>query len=79
MMMAERTRARAHSFTILAISCARWQRRADQGLPLTSFKEKLTKLRAKVVSHDHYIAFPMAEVAIPRKNIFQEIRRSSWN
>ena len=40
---------------------------------LTSLKEKLIKIGAKVVSHGRYIAFQMAEVAIPRQ-MFQEIR-----
>ena len=41
---------------------------------LTSLKEKLIKIGAKVVRHDRYIAFQMVEVAIPR-HIFQEILR----
>jgi hypothetical protein len=41
---------------------------------LTSLKEKLIKIGAKVVSHGRYIAFQMAEVAIPRR-MFQEILR----
>jgi hypothetical protein len=45
---------------------------------LTSLKEKLIKIGAKVVSHGRYIAFQMAEVAIPRQ-IFQEILRVSRN
>src|SRR5262249_32858509 len=32
---------------------------------LTSLKEKLIKIGAKVVSHGRYVAFQMAEVAIP--------------
>lgn len=39
---------------------------------LSSLKEKLIKIGAKVVSHGRYVAFQVAEVAIPRK-IFQEI------
>ena len=39
---------------------------------LTSLKEKLIKIGAKVVSHGRYVAF-QAEVAIPRP-MFQEIR-----
>jgi hypothetical protein len=39
---------------------------------LTSLKEKLIKIGAKVVRHGRYVAFQMAEVAIPRK-IFQDI------
>jgi len=41
---------------------------------LTSLKEKLIKIGAKVVSHGGYVAFQMAEVAIPRQ-MFQEILR----
>ena len=65
-------------------SWARLQSRqflADAGDPepikdwsLTSLKEKLIKIGAKVVSHGRYVAFQMAEVAIPRQ-MFQEISR----
>src|SRR5436305_10374700 len=41
---------------------------------LTSLKEKLIKIGAKVVSHGRYVIFQMAEVAIPRQ-MFQEILR----
>jgi hypothetical protein len=41
---------------------------------LTSLKEKLIKICAKVVSHGRYVAFQMAEVAIP-KNLFADILR----
>jgi Transposase DDE domain group 1 len=41
---------------------------------LTSLKEKLIKIGAKVVSHGHYNIFQMAEVAIARQT-FQEILR----
>jgi predicted membrane chloride channel (bestrophin family) len=41
---------------------------------LTSLKEKLIKIGAKVVCHERYVAFQMAEVAIPRQ-MFQEILR----
>jgi len=41
---------------------------------LTSLKEKLINIGAKVVSHGRYVVFQMAEVAIPRQ-IFQEILR----
>jgi hypothetical protein len=41
-------------------------------LSLTSLREKLIKIGAKVVSHGRYIAFQMAEVAIPR-NLFADI------
>jgi Transposase DDE domain group 1 len=39
---------------------------------LTSLKEKLIKIGAKLVSHGRYVAFQMAEVAIPR-SLFAEI------
>jgi Transposase DDE domain group 1 len=41
---------------------------------MTSLKEKLIKIGAKVVSHGRYIAFQMAEVAIPR-GLFANILR----
>jgi hypothetical protein len=41
---------------------------------LTSLKEKLIKIGARVVSHGRYVAFQMAEVAISRQ-MFQEILR----
>jgi hypothetical protein len=41
---------------------------------LTSLKDKLIKIGAKVVSHGRYVAFQMAEVAIPR-NLFADILR----
>ena len=41
---------------------------------LSSLKEKLIKIGAKVVSRGRYVAFQMAEVAIPR-HMFQEILR----
>jgi len=41
---------------------------------LTSLKEKLIKIGAKIVSHGRYVAFQMAEVAIPR-NLFDDILR----
>ena len=44
------------------------------GEVLSGLKEKLHKIGAKVVSHGRYVAFHMAEVAIPRQ-MFQEILR----
>ena len=41
---------------------------------INSLKEKLIKIDAKVISHGRYVAFQMAEVAIPRQ-MFQEILR----
>jgi len=59
--------------TILAISCGRWRcpKRAESW-SLTSLKEKLIKIGAKVVSHGRYVTFQLAEVAVPRQ-MFQEI------
>ena len=34
---------------------------------LTSLREKLIKIGAKVVSHGRYVTFQMAEVAVPRR------------
>jgi len=39
---------------------------------LTSLREKLIKIGAKVVSHGRYVTFQMAEVAIPR-DVFAEL------
>jgi Transposase DDE domain group 1 len=41
---------------------------------LTSLKEKLIKIGAKVISHGRYVAFQMAEVAVP-KTSFADILR----
>ena len=41
---------------------------------LTSLREKLIKIGAKLVRHGRYVAFQMAEVAIPR-TLFAEILR----
>ena len=39
---------------------------------LTTLREKLIKIGAKVVRHAGYLTFQMAEVAIPRK-LFRQI------
>src|ERR1700736_6803496 len=36
---------------------------------LTSLREKLIKIGAKVVSHGRYVTFQMAEVAVPRQDV----------
>jgi len=41
---------------------------------LTTLKEKLIKIGAKIVRHARYVTFQMAEVAIPR-TLFREILR----
>jgi hypothetical protein len=39
---------------------------------LTTLREKLVKIGAKVVSHSRYVTFQLAEVAVPR-SLFQKI------
>ncbi len=41
---------------------------------LTTLREKLIKIGAKVVRHGRYVTFQLAEVAVPR-NLFREIPR----
>ena len=41
---------------------------------MTTRKEKLIKIGAKVVTHGRYVVFQMAEVAIPR-DLFADILR----
>jgi hypothetical protein len=41
---------------------------------LTTLREKLVKIGAKVVAHSRYVIFQMAEVAIP-KRLFKTILR----
>jgi hypothetical protein len=47
---------------------------ADKDWSLTSLKEKLIKIGAKVVSHGRYGVFQITEVTIPRQ-MFQGILR----
>jgi hypothetical protein len=46
--------------------------KAAEPWSLTSLREKLIKISAKVVSHGRYVTFQMAEVAVPLQ-MFQEI------
>ena len=41
---------------------------------LTTLREKLVKIGAKVVSHGRYVTFQLAEVAVPR-DLFRKILR----
>ncbi len=41
---------------------------------LTTLREKLVKIGAKVVRHGRYVTFQLAEIAIPRR-LFAEILR----
>jgi len=59
--------------TIWATSCGRWPcRKRVKHWSLTSLKEKLVKIGAKIVTHARYVTFQMAEVAVPRL-LFAEI------
>ena len=63
------------SLTISAISCGRWRcPKTAEPWSLTSLREKLIKIGAKVVSHGRYVTFQMAEVAVPRQ-MFADILR----
>ncbi len=42
---------------------------------LTTLRKKLVKIGAKVVSDDRYVAFQMAEVAVPRMLLAEILRR----
>jgi hypothetical protein len=48
--------------------------KAAEPWSLTSLREKLIKIGAKVVSHGRYVTFQIAEVAVPRQ-MFKEILR----
>ena len=41
--------------------------RPIRGWTLTTLREKLIKIGAKVVRHSKYVIFQLAEVAVPRK------------
>ena len=41
---------------------------------LTTLRENLVKVGAKVISHGRYVTFQLAEVAVPR-GLFEEILR----
>ena len=45
--------------------------RAAEAWSLTSLREKLINVGAKVVSHGRYVAFQMAEVAVPRQMVVE--------
>jgi hypothetical protein len=46
--------------------------KAAEAWSLTSLREKLIKIGAKVVRHGRYVMFQMAEVAVSRQ-MFQEV------
>ena len=47
---------------------------ADIEWSLSTLREKLVKIGAKVVAHGRYVTFQLAEVAVPR-DLFREILR----
>ena len=49
-------------------------REAVKQWSLTSLREKLVKIGARIVTHGRYVTFQMAEVAVPR-GLFQQILR----
>src|SRR3954470_7392230 len=62
---------------VLAYNLANFMRtlaipKTAQPWSLTSLREKLIKIGAKVISHGRYVAFQMAEVAVPRE-VFADI------
>jgi transposase-like protein len=66
----------ARRYDVNANQVFAWRRRYRAGsaeptalqlMPLTSLREKLIKIGAKVVSHGRYVTFQMAEVAVPRQ------------
>ena len=44
---------------------------------LTTMREKLVKIGAKVVSHAKYVVFQLAEVAVPRQVFVAIVKRIS--
>jgi hypothetical protein len=46
-----------------------------QGWTLTTLREKLVKIGAKVVAHAKYITFQLAEVAVPRQSFTAILER----
>ncbi len=52
--------------------------RSGRDWSLTTLREQLIKIGAKVVTHSRYVIFQMAEVAVPRwlfRAILERIRR----
>ena len=50
-------------------SCQAWSRR------LTTLREKLVKIGARIVHHGRYVVFQLAEVAVPRSLFASILRR----
>jgi hypothetical protein len=45
---------------------------------LTTLREKLIKIGAKVARHGRYVTFQLAEVAVPRKLFWADIHQCCW-
>jgi hypothetical protein len=45
---------------------------------LTTLREKLVKIGARIVRHGRYVAFQLAEVAVPRALFAEILRRIAW-
>jgi hypothetical protein len=60
-----------HPYSAIGVRTLAMPRTAEPW-SLTSLREKLIKIGAKVVSHGRYVTFQMAEVAVP-KQMFKEI------
>ena len=45
---------------------------------LTTLREKLIKIGAKVVTHSRYVIFQMAELAVPRDLFARILQRIQW-
>ena len=56
------------------LECPPFPFRGVKNWSLTTLREKLVKIGAKVTQHAKYVTFQMAEVAIPRQ-LFREILR----
>ncbi len=52
--------------------------RSVQHWSLTTLREKLIKIGAKVVTHSRYVIFQMAEVAVPRELFARILERIQW-
>ena len=53
-------------------------RRSVKHWTLTTLREKLIKIGAKVVRHSKYVTFQMAEVAVPRDLFARILERIQW-
>ncbi len=52
--------------------------RSIQHWSLTTMRERLIKIGAKVMTHSRYVIFQMAEVAVPRELFAAILERIQW-